>query len=133
MEFNFNKQPSSRINSFGVGYDYGSVMHYGERAFSRNGSPTIRSKQAGAQLGQRRGLSAKDKLQLQQRYGCTTNPTVQTTVQTTVEPTQPSGTVSNYIFSALCFENGTHCKDLRAVLFENNIGQVNVFSAATDF
>jgi hypothetical protein len=40
-------------------YDYGSIMHYGPTAFSRNGQPTIVAKN-GAEIGQRRGLSAGD-------------------------------------------------------------------------
>lgn len=41
-------------------YDYGSIMHYGMFAFSKNGQPTIVPKQAGATIGQRSGLSAGD-------------------------------------------------------------------------
>jgi hypothetical protein len=40
-------------------YDYGSIMHYGPTAFSRNGQPTIVAKN-GAEIGQRRGLSGGD-------------------------------------------------------------------------
>jgi hypothetical protein len=41
-------------------YDYGSIMHYGMYAFSKNGLPTIVPKQAGVTIGQRNGLSAGD-------------------------------------------------------------------------
>ena len=41
------------------GYDFGSIMHYGATAFSRNGQPTI-VPLGGQQIGQRAGLSAGD-------------------------------------------------------------------------
>ena len=47
MEFNFNKYSKSTIDSMGTPYDYGSVMHYDARAFSRNGRPTIVAKKSG--------------------------------------------------------------------------------------
>ena len=43
----FRKMSPKAINTFGFPYDYGSVMHYGPRFFSRNGKPTIMVKQAG--------------------------------------------------------------------------------------
>ncbi len=41
-------------------YDFGSIMHYGPTAFSKNGNPTIESKTPGKSFGQRNGLSAGD-------------------------------------------------------------------------
>lgn len=41
-------------------YDYGSIMHYGEYAFSKNGQKTIIPLQEGALVGQRNQLSEKD-------------------------------------------------------------------------
>ena len=41
MENNFLKYDASTITSFGLPYDYGSVMHYEEYAFSKNGEKTI--------------------------------------------------------------------------------------------
>lgn len=57
-EHNFNQHISDGDD---VGaYDYGSIMHYGRFAFSKNNQPTIVPKQAGATIGQRDGLSAGD-------------------------------------------------------------------------
>lgn len=41
------KYNNSLIDSLGTPYDYRSVMHYSEKAFSKNGLPTILVKQEG--------------------------------------------------------------------------------------
>ncbi|KAJ7393129.1 hypothetical protein OS493_008429 [Desmophyllum pertusum] len=57
-KFNFNKYNRGTIDSLGTKYDYGSVMHYGGRAFSKNGKPTIVSKQSGETAVQTRTVDA---------------------------------------------------------------------------
>ncbi|MDN5766618.1 MAG: M12 family metallopeptidase [Humibacillus sp.] len=57
-ESNFNQHISDG-DDIG-GYDYGSIMHYGRFAFSKNSLPTIVQLQGGPTIGQRNGLSAGD-------------------------------------------------------------------------
>lgn len=38
---NFIKYGADLITDFGVEYDYGSIMHYSNKAFSKNGKPTM--------------------------------------------------------------------------------------------
>ena len=44
---NFKKYKRSRIDSLGTAYDYGSIMHYGSKYFSKNNKETIKPKQPG--------------------------------------------------------------------------------------
>ena len=56
---NFQTQPGSTDY---FDYDYGSVMHYHDRAFAKDSSkPTIVPRQAGVVIGQRNGLSFGDR------------------------------------------------------------------------
>lgn len=57
MEHNFNQHISDG-DDIGA-YDYGSIMHYGSFAFSKNNQRTITPKQA-VTIGQRNGLSPGD-------------------------------------------------------------------------
>lgn len=94
-EHNFNKYNHSVVTDFGTEYDYGSVMHYSEKAFSKNGEPTIESlvifvycclrkfvylfllQKKGVQLGQRKGMSETDITKLNKMYqnSCHKEPT----------------------------------------------------------
>jgi hypothetical protein len=70
-EGNFEKAKKGDTDSFGVGYDYGSVMHYSTTAFSKNGLPTIEAKQKTKQKpGQREGFSIKDIKKVNYMYNC---------------------------------------------------------------
>ena len=71
MEHNFDKHSSRTVGTFGVDYDYGSLMHYTAYAFSKNRRPTIQPLQSGVRLsdlGQRRCLSASDVQKIQNMY-----------------------------------------------------------------
>jgi hypothetical protein len=57
MEHNFDQHIADGDDV--GGYDYGSIMHYGPTAFSRNGLPTIEAL-GGQPIGQRNGLSESD-------------------------------------------------------------------------
>ena len=76
QESQFMKRQANQVNSLGVGYDYGSIMHYSTHALS-TGGPTIivnnmneyRS-QGSPTLGQLNGLSARDIQQVNYLYKC---------------------------------------------------------------
>jgi len=51
-------------------YDFGSIMHYSEKSFSKNGQPTIVPNNSSAVIGQRKGLSDIDVAELRKYYGC---------------------------------------------------------------
>nr|XP_045593034.1 blastula protease 10-like [Procambarus clarkii] len=72
MESNFNKYSAAQINNYSVPYDYTSVMHYGSTYLSKNGKLTISTIDPLAQglIGQRSGLSHRDKLLANRMYGC---------------------------------------------------------------
>ncbi|XP_058788816.1 zinc metalloproteinase nas-13-like [Phymastichus coffea] len=59
-EHNFDKYDNKTVSDYGVTYDYGSVMHYSAKAFSKNGNFTILCKKENVTLGQRDGFSEKD-------------------------------------------------------------------------
>nr|XP_022903710.1 zinc metalloproteinase nas-4-like [Onthophagus taurus] len=72
VQDNFKKYNDSVINSFGIGYDYESVMHYSQYAFSKNGRTTIDAKDGKRySFGQRWDLSEKDVAKVNAMYNCT--------------------------------------------------------------
>ena len=68
-KYNFDKLQES-INF--VPYDYNSIMHYPDWAFSKNGKPTIEAVggKKGAEIGQRDGMTAGDIEQVNKYYEC---------------------------------------------------------------
>lgn len=57
----FAKMDASEYTDYGTGYDYGSLMHYGRKDFSKNGLDTIETLQNTTEvLGLTEGFSTKD-------------------------------------------------------------------------
>ncbi len=70
-EFNFHELDDSDTDSLGVGYDYNSIMHYSQRAFSRDYRlDTIRAKDPNIPIGMGYELSDLDILQANKLYNC---------------------------------------------------------------
>ncbi|CAF1529872.1 unnamed protein product [Rotaria magnacalcarata] len=68
---NFNKYEwSSKAYNQGYPYDYKSLMHYGAKAFSKNGEPTLVPKQTNAVIGLREKLSEQDIVEVRHLYKC---------------------------------------------------------------
>ncbi|XP_022214850.2 protein SpAN [Drosophila obscura] len=67
-EHNFRLIAASQVTDFKLGYDYKSIMHYGEYAFSKNGLPTIVPLQKDVKIGQAKGLSVNDVGKLNRMY-----------------------------------------------------------------
>uniref|UniRef100_A0A183C2I2 Metalloendopeptidase n=1 Tax=Globodera pallida TaxID=36090 RepID=A0A183C2I2_GLOPA len=72
----FDKYSQNMIDFLGTKYDYGSVMHYGPYAFSKNGRPTIQPKQKGKTIGQRLGFSQNDLYKINKLYACPNTPSM---------------------------------------------------------
>ncbi|CAF4640408.1 unnamed protein product, partial [Rotaria sp. Silwood1] len=70
MSYNFEKYDNTAVDTQNTPYDYGSVMHYGPTAFSKNGLNTIEPLQSGVVIGQRQTLSEIDIQEVRLFYGC---------------------------------------------------------------
>ncbi|XP_031553445.1 zinc metalloproteinase nas-15-like [Actinia tenebrosa] len=94
-DYNFRKYSHGQADTLNEPYDYGSIMHYPRKAFTRNGKETIVPKRSGVTIGQRRGLSRIDIRQLNKLYKCGD------VVVPTRPPTKPAGP---------CVDESSGCK-----------------------
>jgi len=69
-KYQFQKLSSQEATSYGAPYDFGSIMHYGPKDFSRNGQDTIVAKQRGVQFGQRQRISDWDAFKVNKMHNC---------------------------------------------------------------
>ena len=70
LKVNFYKQTGA--STFGLPYDYESVMHYGEKAWSKNGLRVLETLDPSKQekIGQRSGVSELDIKLIKKMYRC---------------------------------------------------------------
>ncbi|KHJ98809.1 astacin, partial [Oesophagostomum dentatum] len=76
QQYNFEKLTSATENHFGLGYDYGSVMHYSPYGFAINYNiPTMTARDTNYQnmMGQRETPLLYDVKQLNLMYNCASN------------------------------------------------------------
>jgi hypothetical protein len=67
---NFYKRDLTEMDTLDLPYDYNSVLHYSELAFSKNGKTTIRTKKPSVRIGQRKTLSPTDIEEIRRYYNC---------------------------------------------------------------
>lgn len=70
QEDNFKIQSPFSVGYEGMEYSYGSIMHLGPLAYSKDGAPTIEVKEEGATIGQRSGLHESDIIRTRRLYQC---------------------------------------------------------------
>jgi hypothetical protein len=70
LQYAFDKYPPTEVDTFGVPYDYSSIMHYDAYAFAIDTNrPTIIPKQSGARLGNDQ-LTDYDIQKINRMYQC---------------------------------------------------------------
>lgn len=100
-------------------YDYNSIMHYNDYAFSSNGFPTIETIPAGIPIGQRSSLSTGDIAAIKALYPNTSIPAAANTVSLTVTSNPTGSTIIidgvNYVTPATFAWAAGSTHTLRAV------------------
>ncbi|CAF4174467.1 unnamed protein product, partial [Rotaria sordida] len=91
MTHNFEKYNSTYTSTLNTSYDYASVMHYENDAFSVNGYPTIETIQGNFSIGQRDNMSDTDIYEVRLFYNCSSTGGV------TLPPTTSPTTVNLYV------------------------------------
>lgn len=83
---NFATFSNNYVTNYGHGYDYESIMHFGEYSFTKNGLPTLTPllPYEGV-IGQRNKLSDKDIAKVNMMYSC---PETATTTTAAPKPTR---------------------------------------------
>nr|XP_040580972.1 low choriolytic enzyme-like [Lepeophtheirus salmonis] len=103
-----------RASTFGLNYDYGSIMHYGLRYFSTNGRNTMTLKKSTtAQIPNRRGMSSLDVQKTKLAYECQDANT--TPAPTTTTPASPT--------SKPCDDTFKYCSDYKHLCGKNEYMQ----------
>lgn len=100
MEGNFQKYTNEKTDALSTPYDYASIMHYPNAAFSKNGLPTIVPLQPNVQIGQRVALSTTDIREVQLFYGCVDN----TARISTINSTNTTGMFNGHISLIMSIE-----------------------------
>eukprot|EP01060_Flectonema_neradi_P032507 TRINITY_DN5181_c0_g1_i2.p1 TRINITY_DN5181_c0_g1~~TRINITY_DN5181_c0_g1_i2.p1 ORF type:complete len:419 (+),score=77.67 TRINITY_DN5181_c0_g1_i2:1068-2324(+) len=92
-EANFDKRSKEDIGT----YDYGSLMHYGSKYFSKNGEPTITVNNGNYEIGNRAGMSEGDIETIRHMYRdeCSMNGLLTMTVRMTSDDDDCEENVSN--------------------------------------
>ena len=68
---NFEKEtPNTAMQFQDLPYDYKSLMHYSEKAFSKNGKKTIEAKDGTSPLGNEVGMTDQDVKEVNALYRC---------------------------------------------------------------
>ncbi|RMX55571.1 hypothetical protein pdam_00001722, partial [Pocillopora damicornis] len=142
---NFKKYSTSIIDSHQTPYDYGSIMHYSSRAFSKNGKPTI-AVANGATIGQRKGLSPIDAKQMSRRYFCQSGLEPMTLLGSTpsrgtgpsadhsgsgkyiyIETSHPRKANEKAIINFSGYSGGSACLAFYYHMYGDNVNQLNVY------